>query len=120
MTRRLIAFALLICTTSLVAAQLSPKGVRVAEEVMEGLLVKKVAPVYPPLAKPARIQGTVLLQVNINKTGDVEHVQLISGHPMLAQSAIDAVKQWKYQPYLLNGQPIDVETKVRVNFTLAV
>jgi TonB family protein len=86
---------------------------------MAAQLVTKVNPIYPPLARQARIQGTVILKVVINKSGDVENMQLFSGHPMLAPAAIEAVKQWQYKPYLLNGEPVEVETKVMVNFTLA-
>ena len=86
---------------------------------MADQIVKKIAPVYPAEARRARIQGTVVLKVEISKSGDVEQIQLVSGHPMLAPAAIDSVKQWKYKPYLLNGEPIDVETRVTVNFTLA-
>ena len=85
----------------------------------KGLLEKKVDPQYPPDAKAQHIQGVVLLQVKIDKEGSVYDVQLISGHPQLAPAAIDAVKQWKYKPYLLNGYPVDVETQITVNFTLA-
>lgn len=104
---------------SLAAAQAVPSRVRVSEGVIQGLRVKQVSPIYPPLARQARIQGSVVLRVFISKTGDVENIQLVSGHPMLAPSAIEAVKQWKYQTYLLNGQPVEVETTVTVNFTLA-
>lgn len=97
----------------------TPQRVRVSAGVTAGLLVKRVQPNYPPLARQARIQGTVVLQAQISKTGDIENLQLISGHPMLAPSAIEAVKQWKYRPYLLNGEPVEVETQVQVNFTLA-
>jgi len=61
----------------------------------------------------------VILQAEISKTGDIQNLRLISGHPMLAPAAIEAVKQWKYKPYLLNGEPVEVETTVQVNFTLA-
>ncbi len=97
----------------------TPQRVRVSAGVTAGLLVKRVQPAYPPLARQARIQGTVVLQAQISKTGDIENLQLISGHPMFAQAAIEAVKQWKYRPYLLNGEPVEVETQVQVNFTLA-
>jgi periplasmic protein TonB len=97
----------------------TPQRVRVSAGVTAGLLVKRVQPAYPPLARQARIQGTVVLQAQISKTGDIENLQLISGHPMLAPAAIEAVKQWKYRPYLLNGEPVEVETQVQVNFTLA-
>jgi TonB family protein len=101
------------------AAQAVPQRVRISQDFAQGLIQNKVAPVYPPLAKQARIQGTVNLRVQVSKTGDVEKEELISGHPMLASAAIEAVKQWKYKPYLLNGEPIDFETKVVVNFTLS-
>jgi protein TonB len=97
----------------------TPQRVRVSSGVQSGLLVRKVPPAYPPLARQARIQGTVILQAQISKEGNIENLQLISGHPMLAPAAIEAVKQWKYKPYLLNGEPVEVETQVQVNFTLA-
>jgi protein TonB len=97
----------------------TPQRVRLSAGVTQGLLVKRVQPAYPPLARQARIQGTVVLQAQISKAGDIENLQLISGHPMLAPAAIEAVKQWKYRPYLLNGEPVEVETQVQVNFTLA-
>ncbi|MGA8868614.1 MAG: energy transducer TonB [Candidatus Sulfotelmatobacter sp.] len=97
----------------------TPQRVRVSQGVSSGLLVRKVQPVYPPLARQARIQGTVLLRAQISKDGSIENLQLISGHPMLAPAAIEAVKQWKYRPYLLNGEPVEVDTEVVVNFTLS-
>jgi protein TonB len=93
--------------------------VRVSQGVSAGLLVRKVNPNYPPLARQARIQGQVLLQAEISKDGSIQNLRLISGHPMLAPAAIEAVKQWKYKPYLLNGEPVEVETQVQVNFTLS-
>jgi protein TonB len=96
----------------------TPTRVRVSQGVTQGLLIRKVAPNYPPLARQARIQGTVVLQAQISKTGDIQNLQLISGHPMLAPAAIEAVKQWKYRPYILNGEPVEVDTQVTVNFTL--
>jgi protein TonB len=97
----------------------TPQRVRVSSGVSSGLLIRKVSPNYPPLARQARIQGTVVLQAQISKDGSIQNLQLISGHPMLAPAAIEAVKQWKYKPYLLNGEPVEVETQVQVNFTLA-
>jgi protein TonB len=97
----------------------TPQRVRVSSGVVSGLLLRKVQPNYPPLARQARIQGVVVLQAQISKDGNIENLQLISGHPMLAPAAIEAVKQWKYKPYLLNGEPVEVETQVQVNFTLA-
>src|SRR5277367_4263128 len=96
-----------------------PQRVRVSAGVTSGLLVKRIQPNYPPLARQARIQGVVVLQAQISKEGSIENLQLISGHPMLAPAAIEAVKQWKYKPYLLNGEPVEVETQVQVNFTLS-
>ena len=97
----------------------TPQRVRVSGGVSQGLLIRKVPPTYPPLARQARIQGVVVLQAQISKEGNIENLQLISGHPMLAPAAIEAVKQWKYKPYLLNGEPVEVDTQVQVNFTLA-
>jgi TonB family protein len=93
--------------------------VRVSYGVSEGLLVTKVAPTYPDLARSARIQGTVVMKALISKTGEVESLELISGHPMLAPAALEAVKQWKYRPYMLNGNAVAVETLIKVNFALS-
>ena len=97
----------------------TPQRVRVSTGVSTGLLIKKVTPNYPQLAKQARIQGQVVLQAEISKDGTIQNLQLISGHPMLAPAAIEAVKQWRYKPYLLNGEPVAVETQVVVNFSLS-
>ena len=84
-----------------------------------GLLIREIQPDYPPLARQARIQGSVLLQAKISKDGSIQNLRLISGHPMLAPAAIEAVKQWRYKPYILNGEPVEVETQITVNFTLS-
>lgn len=97
----------------------TPQRVRVSQGVSQGLLIRKVQPVYPPLARQARIQGNVVLQAQISKQGTIENLQLISGHPMLAPSAIEAVKQWRYKPYFLNGEPVEVETQITVIFSLS-
>jgi len=113
------ALIFLSCSLSLAAAQeTAPEPIQVSGDVMRGVLMKKVAPVYPPLARQARIQGTVILKVVIDKSGNVFEVDLVSGHPMLSPAAMDAVRQWKYQPYLVNGEPVDVETNVQVIFRL--
>jgi TonB family protein len=120
MAWRLAASLLLISLTTIASSrEAGPQRVEVAAWQMEGLIVKKVAPVYPPAGRTARIQGSVVLRVQINKSGNVESIQVFSGHPTLAPAAIEAVKQWEYKPYLLNGEPVDVETKVTINFTLA-
>jgi periplasmic protein TonB len=97
----------------------TPQRVRVSQGVSQGLLIKKVQPAYPPLARQARIQGQVLLQAEISKDGAIQNLRLISGHPMLAPSAIEAVKQWRYKPYYLNGEPVEVETQITVIFSLS-
>ena len=86
--------------------------------ILEGSLIRRVPPVYPPLAKMARVQGSVVVAAIISKAGTMEHVQAISGHPMLIPAAVDAVSQWRYKPYILNGEPIEVETQITVNFIL--
>ena len=85
----------------------------------EGDLVHKIVPTYPPLARGARIQGVVVLQAMISKGGTIENLRLVSGHPLLAGAAIEAVRQWRYRPYILNNEPVEVETQITVNFSLA-
>jgi protein TonB len=84
------------------------------------MLTHRVEPQYPPLARQARVQGPVLLEATIAQDGTIENLRVVSGHPMLVRAAVDAVKQWRYRPYLLNGQPVEVETQVQVNFNLGV
>jgi len=96
----------------------SPVRVRVSQGVSIGRLVNRVDPLYPPLARSARVQGQVVLTAIISKEGTVQDLHVLSGHPMLVQSALDAVKQWRYKPYLLNGEPVEVETTVTVIFNL--
>lgn len=90
----------------------------VSAGVAGGLLIRRVAPQYPITAKTARISGTVVLAATISKSGFVTNVQVISGPPMLRQSAVDAVKYWQYRPYLLNNQPTEVQTTINVDFNL--
>jgi TonB family protein len=94
------------------------KSVRVSEEIMRAMRILKVDPLYPPLPKGSRIQGQVILSIRINQSGEVVSIRTISGDPLLGQAAINGVKQWKYQPYLLNGEPIGVKTQVHLSFTL--
>lgn len=82
-------------------------------------LINKVTPEYPPLAKAARLQGTVRFTATIGKDGTIQDLQLVSGHPLLVESANQAVRQWVYRPTLLNGQPTEVITQIDVNYTLA-
>lgn len=93
--------------------------VRVSSGVSTGLLVKKVPPVYPTEARAAYIQGTVILRAEISKEGDIAKLELMSGPIELVGSAVDAVRQWKYRPYLFNGEPVAVDTQIQVNYVLA-
>jgi protein TonB len=96
----------------------APTRVRVSQGVSEGNLISQIKPPYPPMAKMARVQGAVVLQAVISKSGNIENLRVVSGHPMLVQSALDAVRQWRYRPYLLNGEPVEVETQITLNFSL--
>lgn len=97
----------------------TPQRIRVGGNVQSAKLVRQPKPLYPPLAKQARIQGTVRFQAIIGKDGTIQNLQLVSGHPLLVPSATEAVKQWVYQPTLLNGEPVEVVTQIDVNFTLS-
>ena len=87
--------------------------------MMEGNLIYRLQPAYPALARQARVQGTVVLRAIISREGTIENLQVLSGHPLLVKAAIDAVRQWRYRPYVLNGEPVEVETQVTVNFILS-
>src|SRR5439155_22761758 len=80
--------------------------------------IYQVNPVYPPLARQIRVQGAVVMEAVINKEGSIESLRVISGHPLLNQAALDAVKQWRYRPTMLNGEPVEVITTVTVTFSL--
>src|SRR5215475_7272801 len=97
----------------------APKRVTVGGNVQAARLVNRVQPISPPLARQTRISGTVKLHAIIGKNGAVEQLQVVSGHPLLVQSALDAVRQWRYQPTLLNGDPVEVDTEIDVIFSLA-
>ena len=96
-----------------------PKRIRVSQGVILGQLIHRVEPVYPRIGLSAHVQGVVLLKAIISKTGDVTELEVVSGHPILVPAALDAVKQWRYRPYLLNGEAVEVETNITVNFSLA-
>ncbi len=96
----------------------APKKVNISAGVAVGMLIQKTIPIYPPIAKAARVQGTVVLQATISKQGTIEDLHVVSGPAMLQQAALDAVRQWRYRPYLLNNEPVEVETTVNVIFTL--
>jgi protein TonB len=96
-----------------------PKRWRVSGGVEQGLLISNVKPVYPKIAREAGVQGDVVLQAVIGKDGRIENLHAVSGNSLLIQSALDAVQQWRYRPYLLNGQPVEVETQITVRFTVS-
>ena len=93
--------------------------VRVSANVQQALLVYQIKPLYPALARSARISGTVVLQATIGKDGSIQNLQLVSGHPLLTQAALAAVAQWRYRPTLLSGEPVEVATQILVNFVLS-
>ncbi|MBV8052490.1 MAG: energy transducer TonB [Acidobacteriaceae bacterium] len=95
------------------------KRIRIPAQVAEANLIHDVTPQYPAEAGRERIEGTVLLMAAIAKDGTVRDVRVESGLPLLAQAAIDAVKQWRYKPYLLNGEPVEVDCHITINFTLS-
>lgn len=96
----------------------APQRIRVGGNVQQAKLVRQPRPVYPPLAKQARIQGTVKFNAIIGRDGTIQNLTVVSGHPLLVPAALEAVKQWVYQPTLLNGEPVEVVTQIDVNFTL--
>jgi protein TonB len=100
------------------ATPAAPKRIRISQGVIRGALVHKIEPEYPPLARAARIQGDVVLAAVISKTGEIQNLVLVSGHPMLVPAALAAVKQWRYRPFLLNGEPVEVDTTITVTFEL--
>jgi periplasmic protein TonB len=108
-----------IVDTNVINAQKAPQQtLRISQGVSQGLIVKRIQPLYPPQARQIRLEGMVELQANISKSGSITGVKQISGDPVLGRAAMDAVRQWKYKPYYLNGEPVEVETQVTVNFKL--
>ena len=101
---------------TVVQARVGPA--HISSGVAVGMLIRKVVPAYPVIGRKMRVEGTVVLQAMISKTGTIENLRVVSGPALLQQAAIDAVKQWQYRPYLLNGEPVEVETTVNVDFKL--
>ena len=104
--------------TATVVKPETPRKLSVPSRLMAGNLVVKTMPQYPAIPKAVGIQGTVVLQATISRGGSIENLRVISGPPMLQQAAIDAVRTWRYKPYLLNGEPVEVETTINVVFNL--
>jgi len=109
----LLVFALL-SAASAANTDAAQSAIEVSLANASEYLVKKVPPLYPPLAKQVRIQGKVKLRAVISKTGTVDAVNMLSGHPLLVQAAVDAVKQWRYKLFLVDGQPVVASTEIEV------
>jgi protein TonB len=97
----------------------TPQRIRVGGNVQQAKLIRQPKPIYPPLAKQARISGVVHLNAIIGKDGTIQNLTVAGGHPLLVPAAMEAVKQWVYAPTLLNGEPVEVVTQIDVNFTLS-
>jgi protein TonB len=108
----------LVASTPATLPSAAPEAVRISQGVSQGLLLKRVQPVYPQQARQARIEGTVELLATIGKDGSIKDVKVVSGPPILGKVAVDAVRQWKYKPYYLNGDPVEVQTQIALNFRL--
>lgn len=110
----------IISSTPVAVPKVAVQRVRVSQGVTQGMVIRRVQPQYPQMAKIARVQGAVVLAAVIGKDGAIQNLHVISSaSPLLNQSAIDAVKQWRYKPYILNGEPVEVDTTVTVNFSLS-
>jgi len=108
----------LVNTNAITAQKAAQQTLRISQGVSEGLILKRVQPIYPPQALQMHLEGVVELQASISKTGNITGVKQLSGQAMLGRAAMDAVRQWKYKPYYLNGEPIEIQTQITVNFKL--
>ena len=108
----------LVNTNAINARRAPQETLRISQGVSQGLIVKRVQPVYPEQARQMRVEGKVELQANISKSGSITGVKQLSGDPLLGRAATDAVRQWKYKPYFLNGEPIEIQTQITVIFKL--
>jgi protein TonB len=110
----------IISSTPVAVPKVAVQRVRVSQGVTQGMKVHDVTPQYPQMAKIARVQGPVVLAAVIGKDGTIQGLRVVSSaSPLLNQSALEAVKQWRYRPYILNGEPVEVDTTITVNFTLS-
>jgi protein TonB len=107
-----------LVTTNVAVPKPVPGALQVSEGVTQGLLIKKIAPLYPATALKLRKQGAVELLATVSKTGTIAKVRVLSGESILAQAAVDAVRQWKYRPFLLNAEPVEIQTQITINFKL--
>ena len=94
----------------------SQQSVRISQGVSQGLLIRRVPPQYPPAAKATHTQGEVRIEATINKEGLVVSPKVLRGDAILAHAALEAVRQWRYKPYYLNGQPVEIQTEITINF----
>ena len=108
----------LVNTNAINARKAPQETLRISQGVSQGLIIKRVQPVYPEQARQMRVEGKVELQANISKSGSITGVKQLSGDPLLGRAASDAVRQWKYKPYFLNGEPIEIQTQITVIFKL--
>ena len=112
------ALSALVNTNAINARKAPQETLRISQGVSQGLILKRVQPVYPEQARQMRVEGKVELQANISKSGSITGVKQLSGDPLLGRAATDAVRQWKYKPYFLNGEPIEIQTQITVIFKL--
>ena len=96
----------------------APSNLRISQGVSQGLLIKKVPPRYPQNALSMHLQGTVQLEATIDKEGNVKNLKVASGDAILVRAAMDAVRQWRYKPYYLDGDPVEIQTQITINFKL--
>jgi protein TonB len=96
----------------------SSRPYAISSGIAAGMLIRQTAPIYPTIAKEARVSGTVVLHATIAKNGTIKDLQVVSGSPMLQQAALDAVRTWRYKPYKLSNEPVEVETAINVVFSL--
>jgi len=108
----------LVNTNALNVQKAPQQTLRLSQGVSQGLIIKKVSPVYPAQAVQMRLEGKVELQANISKSGSITSIKQLSGDGILGRAAVDAVRQWKYKPYFLNGEPIEIQTQITVDFKL--
>jgi len=108
----------LVNTNAINVQKAPPQTLKLSQGVSQGLILKKVQPEYPAQARQMRLEGKVELLANVSKTGSITAVKQFSGDGILGRAAIDAVRQWKYKPYYLNGEPIEIQTQITVNFKL--
>ena len=112
------AIAGIVSTPSVALPKAAPQSLRVSQGIAQGLLIKRVPPAYPPQAQQMRIQGAVDLAATISKDGNITNIKVLRGDPVLANAAVQAVRQWKYKPYYLDGEPVEIQTQITINFKL--